>query len=237
MPKPQEERMKLFGEELHLLISDLDGVLVDIETHFARNLEEAAREVGLPPERIRPYLACRGDKSGVWKSNREGGFAAMWPEATAGMFRKFDEACFRIESAQGYVECPGATNTIRWLWRKRVMVTLCTTSSRQSLLAKLEAIGFSLNTFASPVYGVDKSTRNSRILHRICNNFRTIPKHVAYIGDWENDWELAHGAGIRFLAVSGPVMTREKFLDLGVPEDHILPSFRRLQHLIKPSFP
>jgi phosphoglycolate phosphatase-like HAD superfamily hydrolase len=49
--------MRLLCHPLKLVILDVDGVIVDLMAGFASYLEAAARQLHLPPEPIRHYLA------------------------------------------------------------------------------------------------------------------------------------------------------------------------------------
>jgi len=58
------------------------------------------------------------------------------------------------------------------------------------------------------------------------------PRQAIYVGDEIKDFKAADGAGIPFYAITSGLVTREEFLDAGLPPTRILSSIKQVPRIV-----
>lgn len=225
--------MRLFGRPLRLVISDVDGVILDLVASFKKNLTAAAQQLGLPPEPIEQYLAdvAAGSKRGY--ASLSEGIREFWPHLSKLASDEY-VVCFRkIEYESPYPPIAGSVETIRWFCDRGVPVALCTTNDIPVLKRRMEAVGLPLSTFAAlSTWESGTPKPDPRALDPI---FAAIPvkrEDAVFAGDWYPDLKTARGGGVRFVAVLSGGIPKSAFLEEGVPENHIISRLSDIRYLV-----
>lgn len=226
--------MKFFGKEKKLLITDVDGVLLDLMACFPKNFCGAAKEFRVSTKPIKKYLW--DVESGFTK-----GFASvsatikmLYPNLNDLEIQKFKKIFHKKDSENPYPPVDGSRIIIKWFSRS-IKVAICTTKNLSDLKHHLEFAGFNMVWFSYiSSWETGHPKPDPRALTIITDSLQ-IPKEKAlFIGDWYPDWECAKSAGIEFAAVLSGGIPKHAFMREGVPEDHIFDTLFDIMQIIKP---
>lgn len=226
--------MKLFGKLFELVILDVDGVILDLDSCFQKNLESAAGRCDLAVGPIRDYLGALHAGEPVEHASLKDGVYGFWPTIDPSKAAEFI-TCFREEEYRTpYPPVEGSIEAIQWLRQHHVPLALCTTNERKQLEYRLEAVGIDLRWFTTlSTWESPYPKPDPRALDPIFEAISVPRDHAIYVGDWYPDITAARGAGVRFIAVLSGGVPRHAFVREGVPEDHILERFADLPKLIQ----
>lgn len=227
--------MQLFNKPLELVILDVDGVILDLRARFRKNLEMAARFLGLSIKSIEPYLASvELDKKRSGLNFREG-LRLIWPEIPDTQLDRYIGQFREIERLNPYPPIPGSIQVILWLRDRNIPVALCTANDRETLRYRFNATKIDLDWFVHSSTEEHKYQKpDPRALDPIFTTIDAPREHAVYIGDWYPDLETARGAGVRFLGVTSGYISRHAFIREGVPHNHIIERLADLRKLIVP---
>lgn len=222
--------MKFFGKEKKLLITDVDGVLLDLMACFPKNFCDAAIEFGVFTEPIKTYLrdVTNGRNHGHPSFSKCVG--ALYPHLNDIEVQKFKKI-FRQKDAQNpYPTIEGSRIIIKWL-ATHIKVAICTAKSRSDLNQHLEFAGYDINWFSYiSSWETGHPKPDPRALTIITDSLNIPKENTLFVGDWYPDWECAKSAGIDFIAVLSGGIPKHAFAREGVPEDHI---FNRLFDIVE----
>lgn len=133
-----------------------------------------------------------------------------------------------IETSKQFpmVAQPGAFEAVNKL-KKDYRITAVTSSSRSVILKDLKDSGFDLKDFFfiqtaedTPYHKPDP--RVFRPVLTKLQKLHILPSNTVYIGDSLRDFEAAYKAGLKFVAVTSGLTSKEEFGEAGVPKKNIL---------------
>lgn len=223
--------MRILGSLTHLVILDMDGVILDILGGLRRNLEEAASHFQLPLEPIARNIEHVAQGKVRIKGNARDSTRELWPHLIEEDIDRFEKYFHDIERRRPYITIEGSLEVISLLRTHGIPVALATNNPMKSLLWRLEAAGIDPSWFAAittkdDTYFKPHPKTFDTIFERIC----VAREHALYVGDLQIDWDTARGAGVMFAAVLTGGVPREAFLDEGVHPAHI---FNRLSDVLE----
>ncbi|RJQ35955.1 HAD family hydrolase [Candidatus Parcubacteria bacterium] len=227
--------MRLFGEQLDLVVLDVDGVLIDFIGMFPQHYETAAIRCGLSVEPFREHFAAvqRGERNHY--SNAHESAYGLWPGISPEHVERLIAAFREEERKRPYPAVAGSTEAVHCLRKWGVPIALCTTNDRSALESRLRLAGMELSWFsAMSTWEAPHPKPDPRALDPIFERVPAARRHAVYLGDWYPDLQVARGAAVRFVAVLSGGIPSHVFLREGVPSDHILPKFPDLIGLIEP---
>ena len=225
--------MLLFGKPLELLILDVDGVIVDVINHIRPAMIATAKRIGLSLEPLSEFWRSETNRS-RFCSGLQNQIRACWPHLDNQAVLDY---CWRFQEERRrnpWRAISGSIEAINWFRENNILLALCTTNDRPTLINQLKTIDI------DPAWFVAMSTWESghpkpdpRAIEVILKNTNVSRSHSAYIGDWYPDLIAARGAEIRFIAALSGGMPREMFLNEGVPTDHIIERLSEFPKLLK----
>jgi hypothetical protein len=104
--------MPLFGHLLQLVMLDVDGVILDLMDGFAQHLEAAARQLHLPLEPIRHYLAAVRGGARHSDARLPEAIQAWWPALSPQDRQPFVAGFCTLERQHPYPPVKGRLETI-----------------------------------------------------------------------------------------------------------------------------
>ncbi|TSC73956.1 MAG: phosphoglycolate phosphatase [Parcubacteria group bacterium Gr01-1014_44] len=225
--------MRLFGRPLELLILDVDGVILQVESFVAQNMKAVARKLGLPLDRIdEHFLNIKFGREPAQGSLRAG-IKYLWPFLSEEDINKFFFLSREERWGNPWPAIPGSIETINWFRRQNVTLAICTANDRLTLDNQFLAAGVDLAWFAAfSVLESEYRKPHPRALDGIFELTGFSRNHAIYVGDWQADIDVARGAGVRFFGTLSGGMPREFFARQGVPEDHIIDRLSDLMLLV-----
>ena len=204
---------------------DMDGTLIDSGPGSLRQIFKVARLLNLS---VTPEIEQR--LRTIWGQRASDLIKAAWPNIDIDRFCKQWED---LDIAEPWPTFPGTKKALKKLFEKFPLSILTnrnfrTTISQLEYNDLLQFFGLVITADSSPYKKPDPQSIES-----ILEKYRGVgvnPKQVIFVGDTvEGDWKLAQAVGIEFFAVlSGGMDSKEKFLAVGVPEDHIFDSVAHL---------
>lgn len=215
--------MQLFDNPLELVIFDVDGVLLDILRSLRQVFEATARELQLnmkplvkfldeldaDPTILSPDIALDAERIWPWM-NREKAVAFAW---------KFQEQ--RMKNP--FPQLKHSAATLYALRLLKIPMALCTTNDLRTLKHQLANSGIKEEWFAAmSTWECGFCKPDSRVLDTIFEQVPVRREWAVFLGDRFGDLEAARGGKVRFMPVLSGGISRETFLEQGVPEDHIL---------------
>ena len=227
--------MKLWGCPLEVVILDVDGVIIDLESGFAANFSEAVEAVGLPLDPFLNHIAAV--KLGIERHRPSFADAAVyfWPNISPTKTIELETNFRANENKRTYPAIKGSIETVKWLRSKNIKLALCTTNTINVLNHRLISVGIIPAWFlAISTWENGFPKPDPRALNSIFTVFDSIPKsYMIFVGDWLSDWETARGAGVKFVAVLSGGVAKETFLSAGVPGNSILNKLADLKGLLE----
>src|SRR4030043_393069 len=208
------------------IIFDFDGVMIDLADLYFTEIEAVAKAFGVKQPAMEEIARHWGKGLREFLKN-------IIPEVTMEEFlQKSAELGFQKDKPPRIL----GVRRILSLLAVHYSLSIVTNRERESLMTMLAGAGINIGLFRfirsasdlPPEFHKPNPLVFSESLHTLGQE-GVKRDQVAYIGDNEGDFEAATGAGINFIAVtSGRITTREDFVRLGVPKEHILESIRDL---------
>jgi phosphoglycolate phosphatase len=184
------------------VLFDWDGTLLNSFSSDLIAYKEMFRQLGIPwgEEELRTHYSPNWHR--VYEA--AGIPRARWDEADR-MWR----AAYRQQKPK---LLPGARRVLQQLGRT-YRLGLVTSGNRVRVSGQLAKFGFA-RLFAARVFGEECARRkpNPDPLRRALRQIRLDAGECVYVGDAAEDVEMAHGAGVRVIAVLGPFPTHAKLI-------------------------
>ena len=209
---------------------DLDGTLIDSVSTGLIRICEVAKNLNLPmDEKIEMIIKTRCGQ------HPHDLIMAAWPNVDSIQFyKKWQE----LDIAEPFSVFPGIKEALTDLYSERFYLTVLTNRDFKTTARQLEHNN--ILQFFDLVIGADLShykKPDPRSIVPIFHRYRGVgvnPKKSILVGDTvENDWKLAQAVEVEFFAVTfGGMDTREKFINAGVSEDHIINSVADLPKIL-----
>ncbi len=203
------------------LCFDLDGTLIDSGKEGLRRVIKIARTRNLP---ITPEIEHR--IRNMWGTEPFKLLRTIWPDEDPQAFSQEWEKLDIVEPLPAF---PGTREALEKL-HPHFSMSIVTNRHPKTILAQLihNSIAEFFGQIITPAYNGHKKPE-PEIMDPIFEKYRADGigrDKIILVGDTiEGDWKLAQAVGIQFYAVtSRDIDTLEKFLAVGVPQEHILDS-------------
>ncbi|MEX0891291.1 MAG: HAD family hydrolase [Gemmatimonadota bacterium] len=184
--------------ELHAVLLDVDGTLIDSNDAHARAwaevLEEFGHEAGF--EEARPLIGMGGDK--VLPALT--GLAEESPEGQRILARRGE--IFRERHLRELRPCPGARALVERMRAAGLELVVATSASQEDLQPLLEQAGVAdLIEQTTNADDAEDSKPDPDIVAAVLRCTGRAAEHVLMLGDTPYDVEAAHRAGVGVVAV------------------------------------
>lgn len=222
------------GQQIKLVILDVDGVILDLHACFEENWIAAASKVGLPKGPIVEYLdglksGNRPSRGGLYDGVRE-----VFPSISEERIKKFEVYFRAIEEENPYPLIEGSLETIHWLRELGIPIALCTTNNQNVLQKRFDSVSIDLRWFDAVSTGDWEYIKPHPRAFDPIFGLLSIPKEQAlYVGDFHSDVIAAKGAGISFIAVLTGKIPQQSFLAEGVIQERILERLSDLRNIME----
>ena len=203
------------------LCFDLDGTLVDSGHEGLKKIIKVAGKRDLPmTEEIEKRIR------GMWGTEPLTLIRSIWPEED---IRAFFTAWEELDIAEPLAAFEGIREALATL-APNFDMSILTNRHFRTIMPQLEHNGIAkfFGLIVTPET-TGKKKPDPLCMEPILERYLMLginSEDVIFVGDTvEGDWKLAQALGLVFYAVTcGGVDSREKFLEAGVPEDHIFES-------------
>lgn len=226
--------MHIFGHPLKLVIFDVDGVLLDLNAVFSKNLAIAAKNTGLPIEPIETYLRSMAIGNTRGNPGFRGTVKNIWPEAPERIVNEFHDQFTLAEHKNFLPPYTFTIPTLKWFSKRDVLMGLCTNNSDQALQRKLSKAKVSSDYFiyaATSSLGYAKP--DARMLNAVIGVANVRTEHVIFVGDWYADLDAARASRVEFVATLSGGLHKDVFLREGVVQSHIIHTVAQLPTMIE----
>lgn len=178
--------MKIFGQEISLLILDVDGVLTKF-THIIRLAKEVAKEFGMPVENVTSYFKKARKGEFPFHSRFKDDVRSMWPSFNKEEISRVVAAFRKKEKEYVYETYDGVNEFLWWLHTEGVVLAICTRNNHESLSRKLTQAGIDEKLFAVRSVPGKYSKPDPRCVHSILEAVGIKKEYAAFVGDWFPD--------------------------------------------------
>jgi phosphoglycolate phosphatase len=214
--------------DLHLVMFDFDGTLVDSQWAITQVAGEAFTAAGLPAppvEQVRRVVGMQLEAAiaqllqGVVDDIHDG------HPLTARLARSYRDAFFRLHTSPEFHEplIDGAKDALEALDHPRVFVGIATAKGRRALTASLERHGIARYFVTLKTADDGPGKPHPQILLDAMAEFGVAPARTLVVGDTTYDMELARNAGARALGVAWGYHAPQDLLAAGA--ERVLESF------------
>ena len=222
--------MKILGQEIFLLILDVDGVLTDFY-HIIQLVKDVGKDFRLPVGHIMSYFKkVRKGKYPLHVRFKDD-VKEMWPHLNKGEISDLVSALREKERKYIYKAYDGVNEFLFWLREKGVVLAICTRNNHKALSRKLTQAGIDKKLFSVTSVPGRYAKPDPRCVHAILEATGMKKEYAVFVGDWFPDFNAARHAGVTFIGTTCGVLSRKAFLDAGVPKRCIvktLPDLRKL---------
>ena len=211
-----------------LIIFDFDGTLGDTRHNIIITLQRTMQILGLPVRSDEECAATIGLTLGD-------SFKSMYPD----MSQDVAERCVTVYRDIFYQSIEeltpqlfsGVSDTLARLAAMDIKMSIASSRSSPSLLLFLERMGIA--NYFSYVLGSDNVARHKPDPEPVLKTLRELgyrPSDVIVVGDMPVDVAMAHGAGVRAIAVTFGNATREELVT--AKADYIVDDFTHILDIV-----
>ena len=186
--------------ELRLVIFDVDGTLVDSQSHIHASMDQAFRELGLTPPPLAQVL-------GIVGLSLPEAIAHLVPDLPlsdqARIVTAYKTSFAKMRAAEIAPLYPGARETVeRMAARPEVILGLATGKSRRGLEHVLTEHDMLQHFVTKQVADDHPSKPNPSMLHKAMSETGIEASRTMMIGDTSFDMEMGRAAGVHTVGVS-----------------------------------
>lgn len=212
-----------------LIIFDFDGTLGDTRHNIIITLQRTMRILGLPVKSDEECAATIGLTLGD-------SFRSMYPDMSADVA----ERCVTVYRDIFYESIeeltpqlfPGVSDTLARLAAMDIKMSIASSRSSPSLLLFLERMGVA--GYFPYVLGSDNVLRHKPDPEPVLKTLRELgydASEAFVVGDMPVDVAMAHGAGVRAIAVTFGNATREELVESNA--DYIIDDFTKILEIVE----
>ena len=214
--------------DLHLVMFDFDGTLVDSQWAIAQVAGEAFTSAGLPApsvERVRRVVGMPLEAAIAQLLRGAVDGAHVTDPLTARLAADYRAAFFRLHTRPEFREplIDGAKSALEALDHPNVFVGIATAKGRRALTASLERHGIARHFATLKTADDGPGKPHPQILLDAMAEFAVAPARTLVVGDTTYDIELARNAGARALGVAWGYHAPEDLMAAGA--ERVLESF------------
>ena len=212
-----------------LIIFDFDGTLGDTRHNIIITLQRTMRILGLPVKSDEECAATIGLTLGD-------SFRSMYPDMSSDVA----ERCVTVYRDIFYESIeeltpqlfPGVSDTLARLAAMDIKMSIASSRSSPSLLLFLERMGVA--GYFPYVLGSDNVSRHKPDPEPVLKTLRELgydASETFVVGDMPVDVAMAHGAGVRAIAVTFGNATREELVESNA--DYIIDDFTKILEIVE----
>jgi phosphoglycolate phosphatase-like HAD superfamily hydrolase len=202
---------------------DWDGVLIDTYPHGLEAIPAVA-------DKLKLKIPTKEEIALHWGLGIRHYVEKLWPGLPLDVYEAAYEKC-------GFKKKPvppvaGAIEVLE-LFQKRYYMGLITNRDRRSLESRFGLAGISADHFdyIQPVENAIAPKPDPRVFDYVLylvKNQDINGGPIFYVGDTPTDFYATKGTRIQFIGVLTGPTSREKFVEIGVPKENIIPSIKDL---------
>ena len=213
----------------NIIIFDFDGTLGDTRHNIIITLQRTMRILGLPVKSDEECAATIGLTLGD-------SFRSMYPDMSSDVA----ERCVTVYRDIFYESIeeltpqlfPGVSDTLARLAAMDIKMSIASSRSSPSLLLFLERMGVA--GYFPYVLGSDNVSRHKPDPEPVLKTLRELgydASETFVVGDMPVDVAMAHGAGVRAIAVTFGNATREELVESNA--DYIIDDFTKILEIVE----